>query len=245
MNPVQADIEPGGAVPAGGAADPAATFAATRVFLRPLANPLSLGFVGLFLATMLLTGLQLGWVPVTDTHMLALAVLVSTSTVPARLIACIYGFLTRDSVAATGMGILFGIWASVALISLMSPPGSHSPGLGLVLVLGAAALCMPAAGAAPAKRLAAAVMFSTAVRWGLTAAYEFSGSGTWEVAAGAAGLCLGLVALYATLAFEMEDQNRRTGLPTFRRGAGEVAMVGGLSDQVSRAANEAGVRKQL
>ena len=80
MNPVQADIEPGGAVPAGGAADPAATFAATRVFLRPLANPLSLGFVGLFLATMLLTGLQLGWVPVTDTHMLALAVLVSTST---------------------------------------------------------------------------------------------------------------------------------------------------------------------
>lgn len=40
--------------------------AATRVFLRPLATPLPLGFLGLFFATMLMAGLELGWVPVAD-----------------------------------------------------------------------------------------------------------------------------------------------------------------------------------
>ena len=220
-----------------------ATVAATRVLVRPLANPLSLGFVGLFFATTLLTGIQLGWVPLSATHMLAIAML--AFTVPAQSIACIYGFLTRDSVAATGLGILSGTWASLALVTLLSPPGGHSAALGLLLATAAAAVCMPALGAAPAKRLAAAVMFGTAARWVVTAVYEFTGSPGWEVAAGAVGLALGVLALYATLAFEIEDQNRRTVLPTFRRGAGEVAMLGGLQEQVANAANEAGVRTQL
>jgi hypothetical protein len=55
----------------------------------------------------------------------------------------------------------------------------------------------------------------------------------------------GWVALYAALAFEVEDQRRRTVLPTFRRGSGVSAMTGDLAARVAKAHNEAGVRKQL
>lgn len=213
------------------------------MFLRPLANPLSLGFAGLFFATMLFTGLELGWVPASDSKTIAVAVL--AFTVPVQLIACLYGFLTRDSVAATGMGVLFGTWGALGLATLLSPPGSHSPALGLVLVMAAAVLCMPAAGAVPAKALAGAVMFLAALRWGVTAGYELSGSSAWHTAGGAVGLCLGVVSLYATLAFELEDQKRKTMLPTLRHGRGADAMTGGLAEQVSMVANEAGVRQQV
>jgi hypothetical protein len=54
-----------------------------------------------------------------------------------------------------------------------------------------------------------------------------------------------VLALYASLAFEIEDQVRKTVLPTFRRKAGTTAMRGDLAAQVSAVANEAGVRKQL
>ena len=37
------------------------TAAATRVVLRPIANPLPLGFLALCAGTLLVSGLQLGW----------------------------------------------------------------------------------------------------------------------------------------------------------------------------------------
>lgn len=216
---------------------------ATRVVLRPMANPLSLGFLGLAFATMLFSGLELGWVPASEGKVLALAVLVFT--VPVQFIACVFGFLTRDLVASSGMGVLAGTWASTALITLVSPSGSTSPALGLVLVVSAAAVLMPATGAARTKLLAASVNIGTALRWAVTAGFEFSGQTSWEVAAGCMGIALGVLALYASLAFEIEDQMRKTVLPTFRRKAGTTAMRGDLAAQVSAVANEAGVRKQL
>jgi succinate-acetate transporter protein len=217
--------------------------AATRVFLRPLANPLSLGFLGLFFATMLFTSLELGWVPASDSHTLAEAVLVFT--VPVQVIACVYGFLTRDTVAATGMGVLFGTWGGLALGTLLSRPGTHSSAVAFALVMGAVALCMPGVAALQSKALAGAVTLVAALRWAVTAAFEFSGSTDWKTAAGAFGLLLGMLALYSSLAFELEDQHRSTVLPTFRHSLGAVAMQNDLSDQVSGVANEAGVRKQL
>jgi succinate-acetate transporter protein len=216
---------------------------AARVVLRPLANPLSLGFLGLAFATLVFSGLEMGWVPVGETKTLALAVLVFT--VPAQFISCIFGFLTRDLVAASGMGVLAGTWAATALGTVLSPPGSTSAALGLILVASAAAVLMPAIGAAQAKLLAAAVNIGTALRWAVTAGYEFSGAGDWKLAAGSMGIALGVLGLYASLAFEIEDQMRRTVLPTFRRELGTIAMKGDLAAQVTAVANEAGVRKQL
>lgn len=223
-------------------ADAAQTFAATRVFLRPLANPMPLGFLGLFFATTLLAGVQLGWVPKNQESELAVGMLVLT--VPVQFIACIYGFLVRDLVAGTGMGFLAGSWATVALVILLTP-GSRNSGLAWILVLAGTALTIPAFAAAQSKVLAAAVLLGTTVRYWVTAVYEWGGPHAWETAAGVVGIALGVLALYAALAFEVEDQRRETVFPTLRRGSGTVAMTGDLADQVHKAHNEAGVRRQL
>jgi hypothetical protein len=59
------------------------------------------------------------------------------------------------------------------------------------------------------------------------------------------GLALGLVALYAALAFELEDVKRKTVLPLGRRGAGRQVMSGALADELRDLSHESGVRKQL
>lgn len=221
----------------------AETSAATRIVLRPLATPLPLGFLGLFVATVVMAGLELGWVPKDQGHVLAIGILLLT--VPVQLIACVYGFLVRDLVAGTGMGVLAGTWGLIAVTTLLSPPGALSAGLGLFLVMGGAALCVPAAAAGQSKLLAASVNVTTAVRWWLTAVYELGAPHVWETVAGSVGVALAVLALYAALAFELEDQRRSTVLPVFRRGSGLQAISGDLYEQVSNAANEAGVRKQL
>lgn len=221
----------------------AETSAATRIVLRPLATPLPLGFLGLFVATGVMAGLELGWVPKDQGHVLSIGILLLT--VPVQLIACVYGFLVRDLVAGTGMGVLAGTWGLIAVTTLLSPPGAMSAGLGLFLVMAGTALCVPAAAAGQSKLLAASVNLTTAVRWWLTAVYELGAPHVWETAAGSVGVALAVLALYAALAFELEDQRRSTVLPVFRRGSGLQAISGDLYEQVSKAANEAGVRKQL
>ncbi|MGH8982161.1 MAG: hypothetical protein ACRDWE_14280 [Acidimicrobiales bacterium] len=227
-----------------GAEDPAAqSAAAARIFLRPLATPIPLGFLGLFVASISMAGLELGWVPESQGDMVAIGILVLT--VPVQLIACVYGFLARDLVAGTGMGVLAGTWALIALATLLSPPGGRSAGMALFIVMGGVALAVPAFAAGQSKLLAASVNLLTAVRWWVTAVYEFGAPHVWRSAAAGVGIALAALALYAALAFELEDQRRRTVLPTFRRRSGVVAMTGDLAAQVGRAHNEAGVRRQL
>jgi len=60
---------------------------ATRIVLRPLASPLPMGFLALFVASLLVCALQLRWVPVTQGHELALGVL--AFAVPLQVIACL------------------------------------------------------------------------------------------------------------------------------------------------------------
>src|SRR3954465_763015 len=101
---------------------------ATRVMLRPVASPLPLGFLALALATIPFTAVQLGWVPPTEGRVAAIGAIAATG--PLQLLAAGVGFLARDVVAATGMGILAGTWATVGLTTATSPPGAVSPGLG-------------------------------------------------------------------------------------------------------------------
>lgn len=67
----------------------------------------------------------------------------------------------------------------------------------------------------------------------------------WDQVSGWWGLGLCLVALYAALAFELEDTERRTILPVGRRGAGRRALRGGIADDLADLQHEAGVREQL
>jgi succinate-acetate transporter protein len=213
-----------------------------RVVLRPIGSPLPLGFLGLFVATLSFSAVQLGWVAQAQGSTVALAALVLT--VPVQLIASVFGFLARDPVAGTGMGILAGTWATAGLATLTSPPGATSPGLGVVLLCSGAAMLVPAAGGRQ-KTVAASVMALSSLRFMVTGVAEVSGAPGWMTLAGWTGVVLAALSLYAALAFELEGTDRRDVLPLWRRGAAKSAVQDDEDAQLSDVAHEPGVRKQL
>ena len=217
--------------------------ATTRIVLRPLAGPLALGFLGLAAATFVRAGLELGWVEPAEGKQVALIAI--AFTVPLQFTASVVGFLARDSVAATGMGLLSGIWLAVGLVTYTSPPGSTSDALGLFLVVAAVAVWIPASGAALSKLVPALVLTTAGLRFLVTGVYQLSGDHGWEDAAGVIGLVLALLAVYAALAAELEDVTKRTPLPLGRRGKGAQALDGVLYDQLAQVQKEPGVRLQL
>jgi uncharacterized protein len=214
----------------------------TRVVVRPIGTPLPLGFLGLLVATVGFSALQLGWLPPDQGRVVALGVL--AFTVPTQLLASAYGFLARDPVAGTGMGVLAGTWGAAALITLTSPPGALSAGLGTVFLGAAVAMLVPTV-AAGGKLVPAAVMGTTVVRFALTGIAQISGSSGWLLAAGVVGLVLAALAFYAALALELEDVRHRTVLPLLRRGAGSDVMTGSVEDELRDVVHEPGVRKTL
>ena len=216
---------------------------AARIVLRPIGNPLPLGFLALAGGTLLVSALQLGWLSFEEGRQVGY--LLIAFVVPLQLVSSIFGFLARDVVAGTGMGVLTGTWLSIGLIQLTSPPGSTSDPLGLLLLLAAAAILVPAAAAVTGKVVPAAVLLTTALRFSTTGMFELTGSETWKTIAGVVGLVLCALALYAALAMALEDAKRQTMLPVGRRRFGAKSMGGNLDEQLQRIEREAGVREQL
>jgi succinate-acetate transporter protein len=91
------------------------------------------------------------------------------------------------------------------LIKLTGAPGSLSDPLGLLLLVAAAAMVIPAIGALAGKGVATVVLFTTALRFASTGVYELSGSEGWGDAAGVVGLVLCALALAAALAMLLKD----------------------------------------
>jgi len=210
------------------------------VGLRPIATPLPLGFLGQAVASWSFACLQLRWIGSSQSHTVALAVLVFT--VPLQLVSAAWGFWARDPVAATGTGLLAGGWAATAVSTLTSPPGSTSAGLGVVLLGVAAALLVPAL--AGVSRLAAfGVLALSVARFATTGVAELEGGRAWLTVAGWVGLALAVTSVYAALAFEVEAATGRAWLPIGRLGtkAASAAPPGDLQE-VWR---EPGVRRQL
>jgi uncharacterized protein len=216
--------------------------ASTRVVLRPLATPLPLGFLALAVATIAFASVQLSWIPQSEGRTVALGVLVLT--VPLQLLAAVMGFLARDPVAATGMGILSGTWGAACLATLTAPPGATSEGLGVILVGSAACLLVPAV-AARSKAVPALVIATSAARFALTGIAEIDGGRTWMQIAGWVGVALAMISGYAALALELEGSESRTVLPLGRTGRSSQALDGQLADQVHWVGTEPGVRQQL
>lgn len=201
------------------------------MLLRPLATPLPLGFLGQAVASWAFACLQLSWIGGEQSHTVALGVLVFT--VPLQAAASAFGVLARDPVAATGTGLLAGGWAVIAAVTVASPAGSTSTGLGVLLVGVAGVLLLPAAVALP--RLAAgAVLLLSVVRFGVTGVAELLASQSWLHASGWVGLALSATSCYAAVAFETEAATGRAWLP-----------IGRLSAPQRDLAAEPGVRSQL
>ena len=224
-------------------ADPAELASRTRVMLRPIAGPLALGFFGLAGATLVISGLQLGWVEPTEGKQVALCIL--AFTVPLQFTASLFAFLARDGAAATGFGLLSGIWAAIGLVTLTGEPGSTSDALGLFLLVAAVAMWAPAASAAASKLVPALVLATAGLRFLVTGLYQLSANESLENTAGVIGLLLAGFAIYAAYAAEFEDVLKRPVLPLGRRGKGELAMKGTYAQQIANAAHEPGVRQQL
>jgi succinate-acetate transporter protein len=225
------------------APDPPAAATAARIVLRPIGNPLPLGFLALAAATLLVSGLQLQWLQPSDGKAVALILIAFVS--PLQLLSSILGYLARDVVAGTGMGVLAGSWLSVGLVQLTSPPGSTSDALGLFLLIAAVAMLVSAGAATTGKLVPATVLATTALRFAVTGAYQLTASADWKLAAGIVGLVLCALAVYAALAMALEDAKRQTVLPLGRRGAGRRSLDGRLAAQVEGIEHEAGVREQL
>lgn len=214
-----------------------------RIVLRPIGNPLPLGFLALAGGTFVVSGLQLSWVGPTGGDDVGLVLVAFVA--PLQLLASVLGFLARDVVAGTGMGVLAGTWLAVGLVTFRAPPGATSEALGLLLIIAAVAMLVPASAAAAGKLVPAAVLATTALRFAVTGVYELVDRPGWADAAGVIGLILCGLALYAALALTLEDTRRSTVLPLLRRGAGARSLGGDLADQLGRVEREAGVREQL
>jgi succinate-acetate transporter protein len=216
---------------------------ATRISLRPIATPFPLGFFALATASLLVAGLELGWFPTSDRTIVAM-VLVGFAF-PLQMLASIFGFLGRDTAAATGFGVQGGTWLVVGLDLLLSPAGSSSAALGVLLLAAAAWILMCALGSALGKLAPASVLGLTSIRFLLTGLYEVTASTALAHAAAIVGLALVAVAAYVAFALVVENLQRRTVLPVLRRGHGAEAMHGDLDTQAGRLDHEAGVREQL
>lgn len=216
---------------------------ATRVVLRPIAGSFPLGFAGLAAASVTVAGIELGWIGHSDTMHAGLIVIIVAPSL--QLIASVFGFLARDAVAATGMGVLAATWACIGTVTVASRPGATSHALGTVLFLAGAATGVSAAVAASAKLVPAMVMGLTAVRFVVTGIHEFVPGPGWKTASGIIGLVVAVAALYGIASLEIEGMRRSPLLPTLRHGPGRRALAGHLPEQVSDVAAEPGVRKQL
>lgn len=211
--------------------------------LRPIATPFPLGFVALATASLLVAGSELGWFSLADQRIVAVALI--GFSFPLQMLASVFGFLGRDTAAATGFGVQGGTWLVVGIALLLSPPGHTSHALGVLLLAASAWILLCALGSALGKLAPAAVLLLTSLRFLLTGLYELTSNRGVEHAAAIVGLGLVAAAGYVAFSLEVENLQRRTVLPVLRRGHGAEAMQGDLITQARRLDREAGVREQL
>ena len=212
----------------------------STVFLRPIGSPLTVGLSGLAIASLVESGLDLGWIAKSQTPQVGLVMLAVPFIL--QLIACVFSYLARDGATGACVGVLSTTWLGIGLISITS--GSSTSGaLGLLLVASGGLLGVSATATGMAKPLAGLVFVAAALRFEFSGVYELSSNGWWKDASGILGLVVCGLAAYSVLAFELEGQKRQPVLPTFRRGRGERSVRGGWNAQLDGIVHEAGVRE--
>jgi succinate-acetate transporter protein len=215
----------------------------TRIVLRPLASSLPLGFFAFGVGTVLLTALELKWVPLAEGATLMTMVL--AFVVPLEGLAGILAFLARDVGAASGLSVLGAAWAATAITVRGAPAGSTSPALGIFLLSLATMMIVLSVGAVPSKPLFGLLLLIGASRFAVTAVYQIYGWTRLETVGGWIGVPLAVLSVYGGLALLLEDGLQRTVLPLGRRGRARTSLEGGLTHQLYQAEREAGVRRQL
>jgi hypothetical protein len=217
-----------------------------RVVLTPIATPLPLTFVGLLLASTILAGLELGWIPKAQVHEAGWALV--AVPIPLQLVAAIFGFHGRSASAATGSSVLAAAWLGTALDLITAKAGAPTPSAATAMLSfgTAAALLVPAlSDARGGSLLPGGVLGFASCRFALTGIVGLTHSAGLKTATGVVGCAVAAAALYAALALELEGSRDPSSLPTFRRTHSRSALVAPLDEQVAALEHEAGVRKNL
>ncbi|MGH2859309.1 MAG: hypothetical protein ACRDMJ_17700 [Solirubrobacteraceae bacterium] len=212
-----------------------------HIFLRPLGSPLTLGLSGLSIASLVQSGLDLGWVRPRETAFAGL-ILIAVPFV-LQLVASLLAYLARDGATGAALGVLATTWLAMGLIHLVSGSSAPSGALGLLLVAAGGTLAISSAVAGSAKPLTGLVFTLAAARFAVAGVHQLSGAGAWKDAAGILGLVVTATAAYAVLAFELEGAYHRAILPTFRIGRGRLAVSGDTAERIDGLTDEAGVRQ--
>jgi succinate-acetate transporter protein len=215
----------------------------TRIMLRPIGSPLPMGLLALMTAGVMLSLQQLGAIPQSEASSVALILLGFVA--PLMLIASLFSFLARDTVAGTALGLFAGAWLATALNLLSASSGQTSKSLGVFFLALAASFAVIIVGASFGKAGPAVVVVFGVARFLLAGLYELTGDVGLEHAAAIVGFGLAAAALYSALATEIEDVQGEVKLPMGRRASAREALAGPFDAQLDRLEREAGVRNQL
>lgn len=213
----------------------------TRIFLRPVGSPLTIAMSGLAIASLAQAGFDLRWSKLTQGHTLGL-ILISVPFVM-QFLGSVFAYLSRDGAAGATIGLLAATWLGLGLVHLTSAPGSRSSELGLMLIAAGGVLILSAIAMATFKPLPGSVFALAGIRFVLSGVYELGAGSSWVDAAGIVSLVVLGLAAYCVLAFELEGEQHRPVLPTFRRGRARVMREDDPSKAIDGVASEAGVRQ--
>jgi succinate-acetate transporter protein len=214
-----------------------------RVVVRPYGSSVPLGFFAFGIGMFLYAALDAEWVKATQGHSIGL--LLAGFVAPLELVATIFAFLARDTVAAATLGLFAGSWFVGGLATMQAKPGVLDPALGYFLIAFTVVVLLLAVAATLGKPFIAVLLAASAARCVLAAAYQLGAGPTWNQIGGWVALLIFCIAMYGGIAFLLEDALGRTVLPIGRRGGSKEAVEGGLSDQLRGLEDEAGVRHTL
>lgn len=214
--------------------------AMTRLTLRPIASPMPLGFFTVAISSTVASSLQLGLVDGAYRQAVALTLF---SAFALQLLVSILAFGARDVIAATLMGGFAGAWLANGLVTAADAPGGARV-LGVMNLVFTVFAALMASVARP-KRVLWVLLMIAVPRYLVAGLYGVSGQAWLGHVAGALGMLLAAVAMYAAHALMLEELRGREVLWIGRSGHVRDAMHAGLADQLNRLEQQAGVRRTL
>jgi succinate-acetate transporter protein len=225
-------------------ADEVEAFERTSIVLRAYASPLPLGLFAFAVGNVLLAISHLGGFSPADTRV-AMIMLATFIALP-QFLAAVLGFLTREPLVATLLGLLAVTWPTDVVVQQYTGQVTSPPRGALFLALAGVLVLMSIPGLT-AKPLFSAVVLVAALRFAAGGMYDITASTAWMRVSGVVAVVVAVGAAYLATALVIEDVRHRTVLPVGRLGGTESrsAMEAGLASQARSLPQEAGVRAQL
>ncbi|MDB5182180.1 MAG: hypothetical protein JWP13_943 [Candidatus Saccharibacteria bacterium] len=212
----------------------------TTVTLRPIASPMPLGLFTLAIASAVVSAVEVGIIP--ESSFRAVSLIIAPAFL-LQLVAAIFAFLSRDTIAATVLASFASTWLVGALAFFINPP-DIGKALGIYYFVFSIFVLLILS-LAKSKLVLSAIMVCAVLRFVSSGIYEFTNSSAAGLVAGIVGFVLTIVALYGAHSLLAEDVTGRAPFPVGRSGMARAAMEGPLSQQLEGLEHSAGVRRTL